>query len=232
MSAAAAGPNAQELDAASLCRGTRRHLERRAESGGRPLAPSGLPATHGIGDWRGRRLLYTTDEALELLANHELHVILLDLEHRIGRVVADREDRRHDRAVDRGWSELKERRVAAIVAAKSLLVATTVVRLKAVLKTMPKGGELTVAAVAEELGMHRGSLYRRPEYQIPVFAAMGRPPADGVLGKAAADPGYARVAHLLKAELVEEIKRARRRLKAEERAFAEVLDREVSGTSA
>lgn len=191
------------------------------------LARSGLPAPYGLGDWGGRRLLYRSDEELELLGNGDLHIVLLDLLVSIARSRADRSGQVPDRAADVKRAD----KVAVMVAEKSAVVARTAAAVTKALKELPRAKPpipVTFANVVEWLeeqnqGVHRSTLYRRPEYANPILVAMGREPRDGAALEAVADPEYARVARLTKPELVEEIKRARRRLKAAERELADFL---------
>ena len=190
-------------------------------------ARSGLPAPHGIGAWGGRRLLYTGDEGLEELTNADLHIVLLDQLVSVARSKADR----MGMAVDRKGDLERSGKVAVMAAEKAAVVARSTAAVVQALKDMRRAippVPVTFANVTEWLedqgkGVHRATLYRRPEYANPILVAMAKAPRDGAALEAAADPEYARVARLTKPELVEEIKRARRKLRAAERELADFI---------
>lgn len=188
---------------------------------------SGIPAPFGIGAWGGRRLRYRGDPTLEAMTNRDLHVVLLDLLVRVARSRADLEGR----CPDRRKEVRRAAKVSAMAAAKAAVVAATagaVTRAISALANAIPPVEVSFSSVADRLaldgvGVHRSTLYRRPEYANPILAAMGLPPLDDASACAAADPEYARVARLTKAELVEEIRRGRRALKEAEKALADHL---------
>jgi hypothetical protein len=192
------------------------------------LAPSGVAARWGLGEWGGRRLAYRGDSDLEGLPNHELHLILLDLLLRISRTEADMDGR----AVDRLTDVRRASKTDAMAREKALVVASTVNAINDVLKNMkasPTPIEVCFASVAATMEadgrkVHRSTLYRRREYRDPILKAMGMEPPDDASKVAVADPEYARVAGLTKPELVEEIRRAGKRLKAATRALEEYLE--------
>ncbi|MES2096785.1 MAG: hypothetical protein V4459_08480 [Pseudomonadota bacterium] len=190
-----------------------------------PLAPSGLPARFGLGSWGGRRLVYRGDGELEALANGELHVVLLDLLVSIARSRADLEGR----AIDREGDIARAKKVVVMTAEKAAVVARTAAAVPKALKALARATPPVPVSFVEVrdwladkgLNIHRSTLYRRPEYANPILIAMGRPPIDEAATEATGDPEYARVARLTKPELVEEIRRARRTLKAAERELAD-----------
>lgn len=189
------------------------------------MARSGLPAPHGLGAWGGRRLLYRGDDGLEALTNADLHIVLLDLLVSTARSKADKEGK----ALDRPGGLARAEKVAVMAAEKAAVVARTAAAVAKAIKALAKAVPpvpVSFAALAEWLedngqGVHRATLYRRPEYANPILIAMGREPRDDAAMEAAADPEYARVARLTKPELVEEIRRGRRALKAAERELAD-----------
>ncbi|RYY26131.1 MAG: hypothetical protein EOP62_11680 [Sphingomonadales bacterium] len=189
------------------------------------MARSGLPAPHGLGAWGGRRLLYRGDDDLEALTNADLQIVLLDLLVSTARSKADREGN----TLDRREGLARAAKVAVMAAEKAALVARTAAAVAKALKALAKAVPpvpVSFSGVAEWLeeqgqGVHRATLYRRPEYANPILIAMGREPRDDAAMEAAADPEYARVARLIKPELIEEIRRGRRALKAAERELAD-----------
>lgn len=197
----------------------------------RLVTRSGLPAPHGIGPWGGRRLLYRGDDGLEQLTNADLHVILLDMLVSTARSKADLDGTTLDRAAGLARAD----KVAVMAAEKAAVVAKTAAAVGKALKAMAKAVPrvpVTFSAVADWLEdhgqpVHRATLYRRPEYANQILIAIGREPRDDAAMEAAADPEYARVARLTKAELIEEIRRGRRALKVAERELADFASKLV-----
>lgn len=189
------------------------------------LPPSGLSAPHGFGAWGGRRLLYRGDHGLEALTNADLHIVLIDLLLSTARSRADKDGK----ALDRREGFARSDKVLVMAAEKAAVVARTIAGVAKALKALTKSVPpvpVSFSRVAEWLegnghSVHRATLYRRPEYANPILIAMGREPRDDAAMEAAADPEYARVARLTKPELVEEIRRSRRALKAAERELAD-----------
>jgi hypothetical protein len=135
------------------------------------------------------------------------------------------------RAIDRLIDVRRASKTDAMAREKALVVASTVNAINGVLKAMkasPTPIEVCFASVAATMEadgrkVHRSTLYRRPEYRDPILKAMGMEPADDGSTTAVADPEYARVAGLTKPELVEEIRRAGKRLKSATRALEDYL---------
>lgn len=193
-----------------------------------PLSPAprdsryGISAPYGVGDWGGRRLLYRGDEELESLTNGELHVKLLDLLLAAARSRADRRGGGVDRMGELGRAP----KVEVMSLEKAAMVAATVRSLRRFVKTL-KDCPATFREAAEAVGVHRSTIYRRPEYRAIILAANRVELADDLATRAAADPEYARVARLTKAELIEEVRRAGRGLKEADAALVASLAKVV-----
>ncbi len=174
----------------------------------------------GARDGRVKRLAaYKPDPELLKLRKGVLVEILLDLRLRISRERSDASGVPMCRMSEVTRPENTEGAAKCQVGNKAKVVASIEATVKEIAK---ETGWIEVSEVAKRMGKHRrtaGSIWRRPEYMAPILRANGQDVPELI-----DDPERARIEHLLKEEVIEEIKRSKRELRVAKGEFEEAMD--------